>query len=59
MRHTSATLMLAAGEHPKVASERLGHSQVGITLNIYSHAVPSLQREAATRLGSMVHGTAA
>jgi integrase len=59
MRHTSATLMLAAGEHPKVASERLGHSQVGITLNIYSHAVPSLQRDAATRLGSVVHGTAA
>jgi integrase len=42
-----------------VASERLGHSQVGITLNIYSHAVPSLQREAATRLGSVVHGTTA
>ena len=59
MRHTSATLMLASGEHPKVASERLGHSQVGITLNIYSHAVPSLQREAATRLGSVVHGSAA
>lgn len=59
MRHTSATLMLASGEHPKVASERLGHSQVGITLNIYSHAVPSLQRDAATRLGGVVHGTAA
>jgi integrase len=47
LRHTAATLMLAAGVHPKVVSERLGHATVAITLNIYSHVLPDLQRDAA------------
>lgn len=47
LRHTSATLALAAGVHPKVVSERLGHSSVTITLDTYSHVVPTLQKEAA------------
>ena len=59
IRHTSATLMLVSGEHPKVVSERIGHATVSITLDTYSHAVPSLQREAANRLGSVIHGPAA
>lgn len=50
LRHTSATLLLANGEHPKVVSERLGHSDVGITLNRYSHVTPDMQRGAADRL---------
>ncbi|HEV2344338.1 MAG TPA: tyrosine-type recombinase/integrase [Actinocrinis sp.] len=58
IRHTSATLMLVAGEHPKVVSERIGHAKTSITLDIYSHAVPSLQRDAANRLGSVIHGAA-
>jgi integrase len=45
-----ATLMLAAGEHPKVVSERLGHSTVSITLDTYSHVLPALQAAAAERL---------
>jgi len=47
LRHTHATLALAAGIHPKVVSERLGHSTVSITLDTYSHAIPALQEEAA------------
>ena len=47
-----ATLMLAAGEHPKVVSERLGHSTVSITLDTYSHVLPGLQAAAAERLAA-------
>ena len=47
LRHTHATLMLKAGIHPKIASERLGHSNIGITLNTYSHVLPGLQEATA------------
>lgn len=42
LRHAHATHMLASGVHPKVASERLGHSKVGITLDLYSHVIPGM-----------------
>jgi integrase len=42
--------MLAADVHPKVASERLGHSRVGITLDLYSHVLPGMQEDAAARV---------
>ncbi|MGN6759148.1 MAG: tyrosine-type recombinase/integrase [Thermomicrobiales bacterium] len=48
-RHTNATL-LGQGVHPKVVQKRLGHSQVAITLNIYSHVLPGLGREAIQHL---------
>jgi len=47
LRHAHATHMLASGVHPKVASERLGHSRVGITLDLYSHVLPNMQADAA------------
>lgn len=47
LRHTHATLMLRQGIHPKIVSERLGHSSVAITLDTYSHVVPGLQEAAA------------
>ena len=47
LRHAHATHLLASGVHPKVASERLGHSKVGITLDLYSHVLPNMQAEAA------------
>ncbi len=50
LRHAHATHMLASGVHPKVASERLGHSKVGITLDLYSHVLPGMQEDAAARL---------
>jgi integrase len=54
LRHSHATHMLAAGIHPKVASERLGHSKVGITLDLYSHVLPGMQGEAAARVDDMM-----
>jgi integrase len=50
LRHTCVTLMLANGEHPKIVAERLGHSDLGITLKRYSHVSPDMQRAAADRL---------
>jgi integrase len=50
LRHAHATHMLAAGVHPKVASERLGHSRIGITLDLYSHVLPGMQEDAAARV---------
>lgn len=47
LRHAHATLMLQQGIHPKIVSERLGHSSIGITLDTYSHVLPSMQAEAA------------
>jgi integrase len=47
LRHAHATHMLANGVHPKVASERLGHSKIGITLDLYSHVIPGMQEDAA------------
>ena len=54
LRHTHATLALRAGVHPKVVSERLGHATVAITLDIYSHAIPAMQEEAAARIAGLV-----
>lgn len=53
LRHTAATLLLLAGVHPKVVSERLGHSRVEITLNTYSHVLPTMQKEAADKLDKL------
>jgi integrase len=50
LRHAHATHLLAMGVHPKVASERLGHSRVGITLDLYSHVIPGMQEDAAADL---------
>ncbi|MCH7576457.1 MAG: hypothetical protein IH822_01490 [Chloroflexi bacterium] len=46
--------MLQQGTHPKIVSERLGHSGVGITLNLYSHVTPGLQEQAAAGLDRLV-----
>ncbi|WP_349958273.1 tyrosine-type recombinase/integrase [Rhizobium sp. ZPR3] len=50
LRHTHASQMLAAGVHPKVASERLGHSTIGITLDLYSPVMPGMQADAAEQV---------
>ena len=50
LRHTMATLMLAAGEHPKVVSERLGHTNPSFTLTVYGHVVPGMHEGASRRL---------
>ncbi len=56
LRHTSATLMLASGIPPKVAAERLGHSDPSLFMNLYSHVTPTMQREAADKLGQTLFG---
>lgn len=56
LRHTMATLALAAGVHIKVVSERLGHSSTQITLDTYSHVLPDLQQEAAEALDAALAG---
>jgi len=54
LRHTCATLLLMAGENPKVVSERLGHSSVTMTLDTYSHVLPDMQEEATKKLEGML-----
>ena len=54
LRHTAATLLFAAGQHPKVVQERLGHSQIGVTMNLYTHHVPSIQQAAAEALDDLL-----
>ena len=56
LRHTCASLMLAAGVPAKMASERLGHSSIVITLDTYSHVMPAQEQDAADKLGAMVFG---
>jgi integrase len=54
LRHTHATHALQAGVHPKVVSERLGHSTVTITLDTYMHVLPSMQRDAAEAVAALI-----
>lgn len=54
LRHTHVALALQAGVHPKVVSERLGHSTVSLTLDVYSHAVPHMQRDAADQIAGII-----
>lgn len=54
LRHSHATLLLAAGEHPKVLQERLGHSSIQLTLDTYTHVVEGLQERASERLEALL-----
>jgi len=46
------------GVHPNVVSERLGHSNTRITLDLYTHVTPTMQRQVSDRLESLIEGTA-
>ncbi|MGH9342484.1 MAG: tyrosine-type recombinase/integrase [Terriglobia bacterium] len=54
MRHSAATLLLAQGVHPRLVMELLGHSTITLTMNTYSHVIPSLQREAASQIDAIL-----
>jgi integrase len=54
LRHIHATMLLKTGVHPKIVQERLGHSSITTTLDIYSHTVPGLQKAAAERLDALL-----
>jgi len=58
LRHTCATLLLLHNVNPKVVSERLGHASISITLDTYSHVLPSMQRDAADAIGAALFGVA-
>jgi len=54
LRHVHATLLLSAGTNPKVVSERLGHSNIAITMDIYIHVLPGLQEAAALAIDKQI-----
>jgi integrase len=56
LRHTCASLLLAQGVHPRVVMETLGHSQISLTMDTYSHVIPALQRDAADRMDAVLGG---
>jgi len=56
LRHTNATLLLEAGVNPRVVADRLGHAQVSITLDTYSHVTPNLEAQATGRLERAIYG---
>ncbi|MGE7876284.1 site-specific integrase [Peribacillus muralis] len=55
MRHTHATLLLLAEVNPKIVAERLGHSRVGVTLDTYSHVLPTMQQGVADKLEQVLN----
>ncbi len=57
LRHSYASIALAQGVHPKVVQEALGHSTIAVTMDLYSHSIPSLGREAARTMGAALFGT--
>lgn len=54
LRHTTASLLLSQGLHPRVVADQLGHSRVGLTLDTYSHVIPALRRDAADEMERML-----
>lgn len=58
LRHLHATMLLEAGINPKVVSERLGHSTIVLTLDTYSHVLPTMQQQAVQVLDSVLDGAA-
>lgn len=56
LRHSCATLLLSAGENPKIVVERLGHTSVKMTLDTYSHVLPDMQQTATDKFETMLYG---
>lgn len=57
LRHTHATLLMKMGENPKIVSERLGHSKINTTLDVYSHVTSDMQESTATKFGDFLRGS--
>ncbi len=58
LRHAHASALIAAGEHPKVIQDRLGHADIRTTLNTYGHSSPDLQQRAGERFGEILSAAA-
>jgi integrase len=56
LRHSSATMLLSMGVHPKIVQEILGHSQISMTMDTYSHVLPTMQKEAMSKLNELLQG---
>ena len=56
LRHSAASFMLAQGVPMRTAMEVLGHSEIGVTANLYSHVAPELKRDAADRVSELLWG---
>jgi integrase len=54
LRHTCASLLLVQGVHPRIVMETLGHSQISLTMDTYSHVLPALQQEAARQIDTLL-----
>jgi len=54
LRHTCATLLLVQGVHPKLVQETLGHSQIALTLDTYSHMIPVMKEEVASKMDAVL-----
>jgi len=54
LRHTCATLLLAQGVHPRIIMEILGHSQIAVTMNLYAHVIPAMQKEVAAQMDAIL-----
>ncbi|GAC1350604.1 MAG: hypothetical protein NVSMB27_34660 [Ktedonobacteraceae bacterium] len=54
LRHSAATLLLSVGVHPKIVQEILGHNQISMTMDVYSHVLPSMQQDAMQRLNKIL-----
>jgi integrase len=50
LRHSAASILLSLGVHPKVVQELLEHNQISMTMNIYSHVLPGMQKDAMAKL---------
>jgi integrase len=56
LRHSMATLLLSKGVHQKIVQELLGHSEISMTLDTYSHVLPTMQRDAMEGLNDLFDG---
>jgi len=52
LRHSAATILLSMEVHPKVVQELLGHNQISMTMDIYSHVLPTMQKDAVSKLNN-------
>jgi integrase len=55
LRHTCATLLLAQGVHPRLVMEILGHSQIAVTMNTYSHVIPAVKQKTADQMDNILN----
>lgn len=57
LRHTNATIMLQSNIAPKIASSRLGHSSINVTMDIYTHVLSSMEEETADKLDKLIYNS--